>query len=107
MAGMVAVECLVLVEEIALGDETAVDVAVFEVDNVLAFVVDVRDFVAGAFAERALEDEEIAVAEDDATALEGRVAPWFAVEHTGKLGFYGQQMRGNERSFTHPDGTAE
>lgn len=95
MAGMVAVECSVLVEEIALRDETAVDVAVLEVDDVLAFVVDVGDFFAGAFAERALEDEEIAVAEDHAAALEGRVAPWFAVEHTGKLEDYCQQIRAN------------
>lgn len=86
MAGVVAVECLVLVEEIALGDETAVNVAVSEVDYVLAFVVDMRDFFAGAFAERALEDEEVAVAEDHAAALEGGVALWLAVEHTGKLG---------------------
>lgn len=95
MAGMVAVECSVLVEEIALRDETAVDVAVLEVDDVLAFVVDVRDFFAGAFAERALEDEEIAVAEDHATALEGGVAPRFAVEHTGKLEGCCQQISAN------------
>ena len=86
MARVVAVECLVLIEKIGLGDESAVDVAVFEIDHRLAFVVDVGDFFSRALAERALEDEETAVAENYAAALEGRVPFWFAVEDTGKLG---------------------
>lgn len=107
MARVVAVECLVLIEEIALGHETAVDVAVFEIDHVLTFVVDVWDFFSRALAERALEDEEIAVAENHATALEGGVAFRFAVKHTGKLSGCGQQIRSHVWDITCPDGAAK
>lgn len=107
VAGVIAVECLVLVKQISLGHETAVNVAVFEIDHGLAFVVDVGDRFSSAFAESALEDEEVAMAENYAAALEGRVAPWFAVEDTGKLGDKCQQLWSNVWSNAYPDSTAE
>ena len=45
-----------------------------------------RHFFAGCFAESAVEDEKLAVAQDDTAALEGGVAPWFAVESARHLG---------------------
>ena len=85
---MVAVECLVLIQKIILGDEAAVDITVLEVDHVLAFVVDVWDFTTCSLAERTLEDEEMAMAEDHSATLESGVASRFAVKDTGKLGGY-------------------
>lgn len=85
MARVVAVERSVLVQQISLGDEPAVDVAVTEVDGCLALVLDMRHFFAGAFAKGAVKDKEMAVAEDDAAFEEGGMFPGFAVERAGHL----------------------
>lgn len=77
---MITVKCLVLVEEVAVGDEAAIDVAVFEVDGRMALVLDVGDFFTGAFAEAAVEDEKLALAKNHAAAEEGGVACWLSVQ---------------------------
>lgn len=37
-------------------------------------------FFAGAFAKRAMEDQQLTMAEDDAGADEGRMARWLSVK---------------------------
>lgn len=80
MPWAVAIEGSILVEQVAFGDKTTVDVAVLKVDGSLALVLDMGDFFAGSFAEFAVEDEQLAVAKDDAALEECGVLPWFAVE---------------------------
>lgn len=46
VAWVIAIESLVLVKKIAVGDETTVDVAICKVDGRLALVLDVADFFA-------------------------------------------------------------
>lgn len=80
MAWVVAIEGLILIKKIAFCDQTAVDVAILEIDGGLALVLDMGDFLTGEFAECAVEDEEFAVTKDDSAAFEGGVALEFAVE---------------------------
>jgi len=56
VARVIAIESLVLIEKISFSQETAVDVAVFEVEGGLPVVLDVADGLAGTFAEGAVED---------------------------------------------------
>ncbi len=81
VARFAAVEGAVAVQQVVLRQQAAVQVAVLEVERVGAFVVDVRDLFACARAERVLEDEHPAVAEDYGAAGEGSVAAGFAVEY--------------------------
>lgn len=82
MAGVITVEGAILVEEIAFGDEPAIDVAVAKVDGRLAIVLDVGHFFASAFAEGGVEDMKVAVGEDDVAFEEGGVFARFSVEGT-------------------------
>ncbi len=71
MTWMVAVESLVLIKQIALGHQAAVNVAIFEINGRLALMLDMSDFFAAYFTESAMKDQEAAVTEDDTAALEG------------------------------------
>ena len=57
MSWVIAIKGPILVEEVAFSDKTAVNVAILKVDDGLAFVLDMRDLFASAFAEFAMEDE--------------------------------------------------
>jgi len=46
VAWVIAIESLVLVKEITVGDETAVNVAIRKVDGRLALVLDMANFFA-------------------------------------------------------------
>lgn len=85
MARVVAVESSVLVQQVSLRDEPAVDITVAEVDGRLTLVLDMRHFFAGAFAKGAMEDEKMAVREDDAAFKESSMFPGFAVECAREL----------------------
>lgn len=85
MARVVAVESSVLVQQISLRDKPAVDITVAEVDGRLALVLDMRHFLAGAFAKGAMEDEKMTVGEDDAALKKGGMFPRFAVECAREL----------------------
>ena len=65
---MIAVESLVLVEEIAICKEAAVQIAVGEVESGDAFAVYMRYLFSSPFAQRTLEDEKLAVADNNAAA---------------------------------------
>ena len=56
VAWVVAVERLALVEQISLGDEAAVNIAVLEVDGCLAVMLNMGDFFATAFANGTMVD---------------------------------------------------
>lgn len=70
MPRVVAIKGLVSVKEIGFGDETGVDVAVFQVDDCLTIVLDVGDFFARSFADGAVKDEQLTMAEDHTAADE-------------------------------------
>ena len=71
MAWVVAVKGLVLVKKITLCDKAAVDVAIFEVNGCLSFMLDVSDFLSSPLAKGSMEDQKLALAEDHPAALEG------------------------------------
>lgn len=73
MAGFVVIKRLVLVEQVVLRQQAGVDIAVLKVETRNALVMDMRELLAGAVAEDVLEDEEVALGEDDAAAGEGGV----------------------------------
>lgn len=85
MARMVAVKGSVSVQEVTFRDETAVDVAVAEVNGRLPVVLYMRDFFAGTFAQSTVEDQKLTVAENNAAFEEGGMLPGFAVEYSGHL----------------------
>ena len=92
MTGMIAVKSLVLIEEITFRNQTTVDVALFEIDGGLPVVLNVRYFFAAHFTERAMENQQLAVTEDDTAALKSRMELWLAVECSrhlsGKLALF-------------------
>lgn len=46
MAWVVAVEGLILIEQVAFCDEAAIEVAIFKIDGCIAFMLDMADFLA-------------------------------------------------------------
>jgi hypothetical protein len=52
---MIIVESSVLVQQIALGHQTAVNVAGFQINGRLALMLDMKDFFAGYFTEGAMK----------------------------------------------------
>lgn len=93
MARVIAIKGPVLVEEVAFGNEPTVNIAVTEVDGCLALVLDVRDLGAGTGTDGGMEDEEVAVGEDDAAFEEGGVFAGLAVECAAHL------CKGRQRLF--------
>ncbi|KAL8894858.1 MAG: hypothetical protein Q9207_008387, partial [Kuettlingeria erythrocarpa] len=85
VAGVITVKGAILVEEIAFGNEPAIDVAIAEVDGCLAIVLDVGHFFTGAFAESGVKDMKAAVGENNVAFEEGGVFARFSVEGTGQL----------------------
>ena len=77
---MITVECLVLVKQVAFCYQTAVDIAILKIDGCLALVLDVWDFVAAEFTKCAVEDEQLAMTKDNATALECGMQLWLSIE---------------------------
>lgn len=82
---MVAIESLVLVQEIALGNEAAIQVAISEVDYMLTLLVDVRYFFSRAFTEGTLKYQKVAVRQNDSTAKKRCMAAGFPIEKTRDL----------------------
>ena len=71
----------VLVEEVGLRDQAAVDVAIPQIQAGEARVLDVPEGLArGTGAEGGVENEEGAAGEDDGAAGEGGVAAGFLVQ---------------------------
>lgn len=81
----VGVKRLVLIEEVRVGEEPGVDVAVAEVEVSHALVVDVRELFARGGAQDVVEEEEGAGCEEDAAAGEGGVDAGFAVERSAHV----------------------
>ena len=77
---MVAVKSPILVKQVVFCYQSAVDVAISEVDGRLSLVLNVRDFFPARFPERAVEDQQLTMAEDDAAALEGGMEFGLAIQ---------------------------
>ena len=71
MAWVIAVEGLVLVEKITFGDKATVDVAVLQVNGRLSFMLDMSDFPSSPLAKSSVEDQNLAMAENNPAALKG------------------------------------
>lgn len=85
MARVITVESLVLVKEITFSDEAAINIAILQVDRILAFVLDVADLLARFLAERAMENKKLAVTENDAASQESCMSPWLVVQDARHL----------------------
>lgn len=85
VAWLVGVERLVLVEQVRLGEQPRVDVAVAQVEGRDALVVDVREVRARAGSEHILEEEERARCQEDAAPREWRVDARLAVERPAEV----------------------
>jgi hypothetical protein len=68
VAGMIAVKGLVLIEEVAIGEKAAVQIAVGKIEYRHASMVNMWDFFARSLTQRTLENEKLAIAEDDTAA---------------------------------------
>ena len=86
MARVIAVERLILVKKIAFSDKAAVDVAILQVNICLSFMLDMSDFLSSPLAQGPVEDQKLAMAEDHAAALKGRMSLWLAVQCSCHLG---------------------
>ena len=70
MAWVVAVEGLVLIKKITFRDKAAVDVAAFQVNGCLSFMLDMPNFLSSPRAKGSMKDQKLAMAENHPTTLE-------------------------------------
>ncbi len=76
---MIAVESLILVQQITFGHEATVYIAVFQVDGVLSLVVRIWQLLSCVFTQRALKDEKMTVAENDTATRKGGMSARFPI----------------------------
>lgn len=80
MAGVIAVECLVLIEQIAVRHQPAIDIAIGKINALLTLMLYVADFCPRAAAKCPMKEEKLAVAKNDAGTNKCCVATGLEVE---------------------------
>jgi hypothetical protein len=77
---MVCVECLVVIQKIIFNHKATVDVAVFEINGLLFFLVDVPDLLASGLSQCCLVDQKLSTTQNYLTPMEGTSAAWLHVQ---------------------------
>ena len=62
MTWMVTVEGLILIQQISLGNEAAVDIAIFQVDGTYTLMLDMGNFFPRSLSKRSLKYQQLSVA---------------------------------------------
>ena len=86
MAWVITVEGLVLIKKITFGDQAAVNIAVFEINCCLSFMLNMSHFHSSPRTKGPDKDQKLAVAEDQAASLKGGMSLWLAVQCSCHLG---------------------
>ena len=86
MAWVIAVEGLILVKKITFGDEAAVNIAGFQINCCLSFMLNMSHFHSSPRTKGPVKDQKLAVAKDQAASLKGGMSLWLAVQCSRHLG---------------------
>src|SRR5271170_7008780 len=78
--GMVRVKRLVLVQQVIFRNQARIDIAVLQVNNLLALVLDMLHLLPRYLAYGCMEDEQLSAGEDDAASPERRVPSRLAIQ---------------------------
>ena len=82
---MAAVESLVLVQEVVPGNESAIDVALTQINRYPAVMLNLFEALTRASSKYALEDEKSSVAENYMASHKSRMSAGLIVEYAGHL----------------------
>lgn len=82
---VVAVECLIAVQQVVVGNQTRINIAIFQVNGRFKVLMNVRNFGAVSPAKCATENQQLSCCENDLVLVKSGMATRFAIEVAGHL----------------------